>query len=329
MASKLRTAVIPFVLAILSACSSGGGGSTDGQFFCCENESFDGFTSFSAIRANQSVAIQGLAVTASGNQQTIDGDTTITSANLNPNPTDRPNDPAIVDFSYDGSRALKALRISTPHSTVSFDRDTPGHSLSCSGNGTCTAENPTASALVIDALAVGWNYQSFGVWSVESTPSSWLVGAMTAGRRTDDSLLPTTGTAVFTGLAGGFYSDSVGTPYATTASMSANVNFSTRNIQFSTSNTTRVNANTGVQTPDNGLNLSGSFSYIPRVNPPGGATPDDRVGLFRGPLVTQNGVLAGQGSGQFYGPAAEEIGGVYSLSGTGLSRMVGAFGGKR
>lgn len=37
--------------------------------------------------------------------------------------------------------------------------------------------------------------------------------------------------------------------------------------------------------------------------------------------------MTGTVSGQFYGPSANEIGGTYNLSGTGL--MGGAFGGKR
>jgi hypothetical protein len=53
------------------------------------------------------------------------------------------------------------------------------------------------------------------------------------------------------------------------------------------------------------------------------------VNSFSGGLTTANGALNGQGTGRFYGPSAQEIGGVYSLSGSGLSRLIGGFGGKR
>ena len=99
--------------------------------------------------------------------------------------------------------------------------------------------------------------------------------------------------------------------------MSANVDFNGRNIQFSTSGTGLLNANTAVQTTDNGLNLSGALSYAPGAN------------SFSGALQTTNGALTGQGSGRFYGPSAGEMGGVYSLSGAGVTRMIGGFGGKR
>jgi len=34
-------------------------------------------------------------------------------------------------------------------------------------------------------------------------------------------------------------------------------------------------------------------------------------------------------TGKFYGPAAEEVGGIYNISGSGLNRHAGAFGAKR
>jgi hypothetical protein len=48
------------------------------------------------------------------------------------------------------------------------------------------------------------------------------------------------------------------------------------------------------------------------------------------PVTTANTQLTGTATGRFYGPLAEEIGGVYSLNGAGpLQSMGGGFGGKK
>jgi hypothetical protein len=255
--------------------------------------------------------MEGTSAAMSGTQ-IVTGDTsTITSANRSP------IGGATVKFSYDDARALSGISVTTPQASFSFDRNAPGHTVSCSGGGTCSAEKPNTEAMAMDPFVVGWNYQSFGVWGTNLDSPSWQLGAVSAGTPTSGSSLPTTGTATFSGLSAGFYSDPAGTPHATSANMRADVDFGSRNIQFSTSNTRVTNSNTHVRTTDTGLNLSGSLSYAPGVN------------AFSGTVQTQNTLLGGQAGGRFYGPAAEEIGGVYSLQGAGLSRMLGGFGGKR
>jgi hypothetical protein len=98
--------------------------------------------------------------------------------------------------------------------------------------------------------------------------------------------------------------------------VSANVDFQTRNIGFSTSNTSTLNLNSGARNSnDTSLNLSGTLSYAPGAN------------SFGGTLTAGNGI-SGPASGRFYGPAAQEMGGVYSLQGQAGS-MLGGFGAKR
>jgi hypothetical protein len=315
MEAAIRAVPLSIVFALLGACGGGGGGGGGGVVVPGPTAIEVPFASFAAIAPNQTVIMDGTAVTASGNQTIAgNGEVTITSAaDLNPAGA------ATVRLSYDGSRELKGMSVSTlqPNSSVSFDRDTPGHSISC-GGGTCLAQSPTASAVAADAVVLNWNYQSYGVWATDLSPSSWVAGAVSAGRATPGNAVPTSGNAVFNGIASGFYFDSSGMPFATAASMKADVDFSNQRIGFSTSNTTLVSTNSGVPSPDgSGLNLSGNFSYQKGVN------------AFSGPVNTANSQLTGQGSGRFYGPAAEEIGGVYSLQGTGVSRMIGGFGGKR
>ena len=74
-----------------------------------------------------------------------------------------------------------------------------------------------------NATALGWNYQSFGVWTRDLSPTSWTAGATSAGSVTPFSAIPTINSAIFNGSALGLYVDASGTPFATTASISANV----------------------------------------------------------------------------------------------------------
>jgi hypothetical protein len=243
-------------------------------------------------------------------------DTTLSlSGDLTFTPTgDGKIDNATVKFSFDSASQLSGIGIASSQATLSFD------AVKCQG-GVCSGENPGSFALAIDPVAQGWNYQTFGIWAMEGAELPNLrIGAMSAGGPTSGNSIPTTGTASFKGLAVGLYIDPAGTIWGTAASMKADANFGSRTILFSTSNTMRggdVNAPTTASIPDGNLNLSGTLSYAQGIN------------NFSGALQTQNGALSGRGEGQFYGPTAEEIGGVYSLSGSGPSRMIGGFGGKR
>src|SRR5262249_38094377 len=118
------------------------------------------FTSFSAVQPNQNVIMDGSATTISGTQ-TTNGPVT----SVNP----ETNGASTLTLGFDSQRKLTALAISAPEGSVSFDRSA-GHSISCSGGGICSASRSTASAITGDALGSGWNYQTYGVWAVQSSP---------------------------------------------------------------------------------------------------------------------------------------------------------------
>jgi hypothetical protein len=98
--------------------------------------------------------------------------------------------------------------------------------------------------------------------------------------------------------------------------MSAVTDFQNRNIQFSTTGTLLTNTSTFVRTENPTLDLRGNWSYAAGTS------------QFSGGVNTVNGDLTGNASGRFFGPSAQEIGGVYGLSGGGAS-LLGGFGGKR
>jgi hypothetical protein len=62
------------------------------------------------------------------------------------------------------------------------------------------------------------------------------------------------------------------------------------------------------------LNIQGTLSYA-------GGSND-----FSGPVSSS--ALTGSARGQFYGPAANEIGGTFGLKGVGVEGYLGAFGAK-
>jgi hypothetical protein len=101
--------------------------------------------------------------------------------------------------------------------------------------------------------------------------------------------------------------------------MTATVIWSTTapSITFSTTNTQVVGltAPSSTGTPNAGLNLNASIGYPAGTN------------AFSGMVTSANG-MTGSLSGRYYGPNAEEVGGVYNLGGT-AGTMMGGFGGKR
>ena len=113
----------------------------------------------------------------------------------------------------------------------------------------------------MNAPANGWNYQTFGVWQTGITSGNFQVGAFSIGAPTPASAIPTSSSALFTGLATGYYVDPSGKPYATAASMAASADFAARSISFATANTTRADLATATPVPDGGLNMTGTLTY--------------------------------------------------------------------
>ncbi len=218
-----------------------------------------------------------------------------------------------LSLTHDADLDLVGLSISTPDSSVSFGAS----EVACTGSGACTAADATSRALVMSPSDLGWNYQTFGVWKKDLTAPGFQAGAISAGAITPSVALPVGITnAVFEGRARGFFINPTGTLFNTDADMSAITNFSSRNIQFSTINTFLADPNTpSLPTPAQELNLTGVWNY------------NLGTSQFSGDVASVNGML-GRASGRFYGPNAEEIGGIYSLTGGGAT-LFGGFGGKR
>ena len=296
------------LLAFLAGC--GGGGGTVPVVPTQVN-----FTSWSAVPANSKVSVPAMSQSATGTFNTIGSDITVTSIGaVSAVDTTASN----VSITFGPSRNLTAIAISTPGTNVSWSNSLlGGGSIGCSA-GACVASSASgdSGAVLIDPTVAGWNYQTFGVWAT-GTMSTGTLGALSAGAPTPVPALPVTGTSTYNGMATGYYVDagSGGQLKATSASMTAVADFGARTVAFSTSGTS-VSTSGGSLTPNAGLDISGKLAF--------GAGNQ-----FSGTVTTVNAQLNGSATGRFYGPAAEELGGTYNLKGTGVSAMLGGFGGKR
>jgi len=99
--------------------------------------------------------------------------------------------------------------------------------------------------------------------------------------------------------------------------LSVNANFSTRSLAFSSSATSiTLDARSATAAPH--LDLKGTLSYAPNTN------------SFSGTLANPGGTLSGSSQGKFYGPAAQELGGAFTVkSSTTVETFTGAYGAKR
>jgi hypothetical protein len=169
--------------------------------------------------------------------------------------------------------------------------------------------------LYADPYVLGFDYQSFGVWGTGLVPGSTArIGAISAGMRTAATAVPASGNATFNGGVGGIYVDNTGSSFRYGASATFGVNFATRSISMITTGDTLVNistnAVTGTSTP-----MTATMTYGAGSN------------AIRGTFQVGN-LMSGSGSGWFYGPAANELGGTFFISGS-AGKMLGGFGGKR
>jgi len=167
------------------------------------------------------------------------------------------------------------------------------------------------SAIAPAAAALGHQYQSFGVWNERVDASRGHITVWSQGQPTPAQGIPASGSATFQGKLSGIYVSAGGISGTAASDLKVSADFGARSLGFASSGTT-VN---GAAAPS--LDLRGALTYAPGQ------------GRFSGSVANASGSLRGSTSGQFYGPRAEELGGVFAAAGTGAERLVGAYGAKR
>jgi hypothetical protein len=220
---------------------------------------------------------------------------------------------------YDDDGSIQKIVIKTPYSSVTWDK-TKGDTIDATDVAMVATDAAGASiGVVINAAnpQVDWDYQTFGLWETGLDTGSGTVGAITVGSLTPGSDIPKTGSATFKGVSGGIYLNAAGTKdYITASALTAEVDFLGRTIDLKTADTTKLDSVSGTPVLDQSLNMTGTLSYQPNVN------------SFTGAVATTGG-LTGKSTGQFYGPAAQELGGVFSLTGAGMENYAGGYGAKK
>lgn len=302
----VRLLIFPLSLGI-AGCGGGGGGGASAIAPVSAP-----FVKWSSIAANTTYAIPGDSVqgTYTWNANT-DKITAITPAGAQ-------QSGATLTEAFNSNSIAQSVRLQTAAGTdISFERgiDTFGVLIINNNVNALVSANGTNILLSANPTAFGWDYQSYGVWATGAGTGSGTYGAASVGAPTAGGSVPTTGTATYTGSTGGRQVAADGSYFFTSSNMSAATNFATRSISFSTSGTlTTPNLITQAVAP--ALNMTGTLTYAAGAN------------QFTGNVSTTSG-LAGTATGRFYGPAAQEIGGTFGLTGAGISAYVGAFGGKR
>lgn len=165
-----------------------------------------------------------------------------------------------------------------------------------------------ASGDLLVSSPSAFSYQSFGAWS-QASGRSFEAGGFSVGATTAE--IPRSGSAVFVGAAAAHYVDASGAQDLLRASARIEADFAARSMSFSTSGSAFLSGRSA-----DGMDVAKTqFSYDP-------ASKGFSAAIAAGGMT---GALAGR----FYGPGAQEVGGLFSLKGAGLEALSGAFGAAR
>jgi hypothetical protein len=171
-------------------------------------------------------------------------------------------------------------------------------------------------AFAANPFVLGWDYQSFGVWDLPSVfgPS---ISVATFGALTPASAVPTSGAPTFTGKLGGLYVSTAGQGSVAFADVTVIANFSMQSLNFASTGTVTTR-DLAATIPAPNLNLGGTLTYSPSSN------------TFSGTLTNAGGTMSGTSTGRYYGPAGQELGGVFTLrSPTTVETFTGGYGAKQ
>jgi hypothetical protein len=324
MMRRVLAATIAAAMACaLTACAGGGGGGGGGSpggggGVIVPPAAYNGvtggnFTSWSAITAPSTVTAVGVAreMTYSGSNST--GVTTLgaPSAVLN----------AAFSQTFNANGSYASFSVGHQNRTITFSA-AGGDGITFGTLGgidviVTTDANDTKFGLAIDPIDRGWNYQSFGMWGTEAvtgTTFNGVLGASSVGKTTNGDQIPTTGSATFNGVIAGVYVTQGGDADTLGGPLTVSVNFAGRTASLLSGDL--LSLPFGISYP--GTAVTGILTYSSQSN------------ALTGTLSTAR--LTGGANGQFYGPGAEEIGGVFILapsSGSSVERLVGGFGAKR
>lgn len=275
------------------------------------------FTSFADLQPNTYVVVDGMSqpLTVEVNAATAKVTSTLVGAFDDSNSS--------ITLGYGAYQDLDYVNITTPVTDLTWSEAAGDSAVDYVAILTFENAAATTGFDAADSLdpSLDWNYQTFGIWqdlSVSGNIATYKMGAISGGNQTSGLGIPDKGEADYVGLAFGYFTDTSNDAYVFTAVADAKVKFDVQSINFFTTGTAAQNIATDDEpTPNTGYNLSGTLTYSAATN------------NITGAVTSANSNLSGSINARFYGPAAEEMGGTFSLTGTGPQVMAGGFGMKR
>lgn len=185
----------------------------------------------------------------------------------------------------------------TSSGTVAFDRTFTGSHLASVTNGVATYVDGDYALTIPVPDQLGLDYTTFGLWVSAGTNE---MGAVAGGIVT--ASMPTIGSASYDGVMAGYGVES-GTVHALAAEMSMSANFGTQSVAGTIQNGQRLDTATSTTSPFPNMAFAGTISPASSG--------------FTGTITAPNANFTGGDiTGNFYGPGANEISGVWRLNGT-------------
>ncbi|MDA1117071.1 MAG: hypothetical protein O2979_03510 [Proteobacteria bacterium] len=230
---------------------------------------------------------------------------------------------ATLSYEWSGGlRELNAYELNyVSRSGSSALSDQPGidvaWSTSNAGRTAFTSTPTDGIALVANPFELGWDYQSFGVWTKPEGTTAEYLHANSFGSATPGAAVQSSGSATFAGKLAGMYVHPSGQGSMAAANLNVHVDFSQRTLNLASSGMSLSRDLSAVSAAPH-LDVSGTLTYSPGSS------------SFTGTLVNAGGTMSGTSFGQFYGPAVQELGGMFVLHAPkGVEEFVGAYGAKR
>jgi hypothetical protein len=163
------------------------------------------------------------------------------------------------------------------------------------------------------------SFSDYGVWqhNVAADGTAQATGVFASGQDTPAGAMPTTGTATYTGGAVGLATNGTAT-FGLVGTSNVTADFGNRNVSGTL--TLTAQDNTG-----NALGAWNTLAFSNAAIAPASNKFAGTIASTSNSALTPNAV-SGNVQGAFFGPTANEVGGVFAVAG-GTTRAVGAFGG--
>lgn len=203
--------------------------------------------------------------------------------------------PIITSISVQGDGSISGISYTSSFGTTVFTSDD------------ITIEGSSIKGEKDDVIfgVIRQDYSHFGIWVQDWGYNSAYLAGSYSGDRSSTSL-PASGTANYSGAFSGYYINRSGSLLGTYGPASAAVNFTTRTGTFSAPT---VSLTSGASSSNLGFN--GSFGISDST--------------FSG-AVSNNQGDSGFIFGEFFGPSAAEMAGLFSMEGSGIEIHAGSFG---